>query len=68
MSKNPGQGYRFSSQENLLLFEVTASGVGLTVLNPHGEVIDQVANLAAHLPAEQEVLQPKAARINCRLG
>ena len=62
LSKNPGQGYRFSSQENLLLFEVTDSGVALTVLNPHGEVIDQVANLAAHLPAEQEFSSPKAAK------
>jgi 3',5'-cyclic AMP phosphodiesterase CpdA len=43
-AKEPSR-YRYSSQHNILLFEAGADGISVEVLNPHGEVIDRIANL-----------------------
>ncbi len=38
-------GYYYSSQESLLIFQADEHSVGLTVYNPYGEIIDEVKNL-----------------------
>jgi hypothetical protein len=44
---DPETGFRYSSQENLLLFSANDQGVSLTVLNPYGEIIDELKDLMA---------------------
>ncbi|MGD8394801.1 MAG: metallophosphoesterase [Candidatus Eiseniibacteriota bacterium] len=39
--------YRYSSQENVMIFHADRAGIGVRVLNPHGELIDEVENLMA---------------------
>jgi len=43
---NPAFFY-YSSQPNILLFDVAEEGISVTVHNLHGEVIDRIANLVA---------------------
>ena len=38
-------GFRYSSQENVLLFDAGPEKIGVKVYNPHGEVIDAVDDL-----------------------
>jgi len=45
--KQPEQGYRYTPQENILIFDVTANGVSLTARNAFGEKIDGVKDLTA---------------------
>jgi hypothetical protein len=42
-----GTFFYYSSQPNVLIFDVTDDGISVTVYNHHGEVIDRIANLAA---------------------
>jgi hypothetical protein len=44
---DPRRGFRYSSQENLVIFRATAERVGLQAFNPYGELIDEVPDLAA---------------------
>ena len=41
------EAYRFSSQENVLIFRAGATGVSLRVFNPYGELIDEAQDLMA---------------------
>lgn len=45
--KDPKRGYYYTPQENILIFDVTADGVSLTVRNAFGEKIDGVKDLVA---------------------
>jgi hypothetical protein len=42
-----GDGYYFSSQENVIIFRVDGESVEAVVYNPSGEVIDTIDDLAA---------------------
>jgi hypothetical protein len=39
--------FRYSSQENIVIFRTDSRRLGMRVLNPHGELIDEVADLMA---------------------
>jgi hypothetical protein len=41
----PERGYRYTPQENLLIFHVTPDGISMTARNAFGERIDHVRNL-----------------------
>jgi len=43
---DPRRGFRYSSQENLVIFRATAERVSLQAFNPYGELIDEVPDLA----------------------
>jgi hypothetical protein len=45
--KNPAEGYRFSSQQNILVFNWDGAALAMTALNPQGEVIDEIPDLFA---------------------
>jgi len=45
--KKPEQGYRYTPQENILIFDVSADGISLTARNAFGEKIDGVKDLTA---------------------
>ncbi len=47
IKKDKGQYFYYSSQSNILLFEVTPQSIGVKVYNPFGEVMDQVDDLLA---------------------
>jgi hypothetical protein len=41
-----GRSFYYSSQPNVLIFDVGDNGISVTVFNHYGEVVDQIANLA----------------------
>lgn len=48
----PRSGYRFTSQQAVLVFEADERGLALTVYNPFGEQIEHLENLATSSGAE----------------
>ena len=45
--KNPRAGYRYSSQENIILFRADDKGVSARVYTPYGELLDELPDLMA---------------------
>ncbi len=45
--KQPERGYRYTPQENILIFDVSSDGISLTARNAFGEKIDAVKDLTA---------------------